>query len=132
MNRSNWLDQWLSLIILWWWAGWPFECFFNLGMNEIWNFFYSKGINLLLVFSALVTGLLAVIWNSKNRRFDGIIIVRIKPEVKNDSVLRVSFGNHFFAFISQIFNVSVIVALPSVKVLPIAIFFACKGIVLLI
>jgi hypothetical protein len=78
-------------------------------------------MNLLLAFSALVTGLLAVIWNSKNRSFDGIIIIRIKPEVKNDSVLGVSFGNHFFAFISQIFNVSVIVALPSVKILSIAI-----------
>jgi hypothetical protein len=89
-------------------------------------------MNLLLAFSALVTGLLTVIWNSKDRRFDGIIIVRIKPEVKNDSVLGISFRNHFFTFISQIFNVSVIVALPSVKILPITICFACKDIVRLI
>jgi hypothetical protein len=89
-------------------------------------------MSLLLVFIPVITAkLLAVIWDGKYRWIDRAITVGIKPEVKNDLVSSVSFGNHFFALVSQVLNVSKIVMLPSVKILSITVCFACEDIVLL-
>ncbi len=106
--------------------------FLNLGLYEFGNLFDSECMNLFFVFSPVITAkLLTVVWDGKYRWIDGSVTVGIKPEVKNYPVSSISFGNHFFALISQILNVSEVVMLPSVKILSIAVGFACEDIVLL-